>query len=51
MDVGKKAPTPKPEDLPLLGGPPPSAPDDDDDSDGDQYLSTEAMFLPNQVRR
>ena len=37
MDVGKKAPTPKPEDLPLLGRPPPSAPDDDDDSDGDQY--------------
>ena len=37
MDVGKKAPTPKPEDLPLLGRPPPSAPDDDDDSDSDQY--------------
>ena len=37
MDVGKKAPTPKPEDLPLLGRSPPSAPDDDDDSDSDQY--------------
>ena len=37
MDVGKEAPTLRPEDLPLLGGPPPSAPDNDDDSDGNQY--------------
>ena len=38
MDVGKEAPTLRPEDLPLLGGPPTSAPDDNNNnSDGDQY--------------
>ena len=37
MDVGKEAPTPRLEDLPLLGRPPPSAPDNNNDSDGNQY--------------
>ena len=39
MDIGRTAPTPKPEDLPLLKRSPPYAPDgnDDDDSDDDYY--------------
>ena len=46
MDIGKEAPTLRPEDLPLLGGPPPSAPDDDDDSDGNQYPEYRGYIPP-----
>ena len=50
MDVSKKAPTPRPEDLPLLKRPSSSAPndDDDDDSDGDQYPKDRGYVPPKQ---
>ena len=49
MDGGRKAPTPRPEDLPLLKRPSSSAPNDDnDDSDGDQYPEYRGYILPKQ---
>ena len=50
MDVGKKAPTPRPKDLPLLKMPSSSAlnDDDDDDSDGNQYPEYRGYAPPKQ---
>jgi hypothetical protein len=49
-DVGRKAPTPKPEDLPYLGGSLPSPPgnNDDDDSDDDHYPAYRGYVQPVQ---
>jgi hypothetical protein len=51
MDIGKKAPTPKPEDLSRLKGSPPPTPNDDDDDDGsddDYYPTYRGHVQPDQ---
>ena len=50
MDVSKKAPTPRPKDLPLLKRPSSSAlnDNDDNDSDGDQYPEYRGYVPPKQ---
>ena len=51
MDIGRTAPTPKPEDLPLLKRSLPSAPDgndDDDDSDDDYYPEYPGYVQPDK---
>ena len=46
-DIGRVAPTPRPEDLPLLGEPPkPDAGDDSDDDDDDYYPDPDFKILP-----
>ena len=51
MDIGRTAPMPKPEDLPLLKRSLPSAPDgnnDDDDSDDDYYPEYPGYVQPDK---